>query len=588
VGLAFMRGLCAPHGKAPAWAHTAASVQFTILPLINRWGHDEVHKGHFCLRTNANDVDINRNWDAHWRPAQDGDPAQTGPGSGPFSEAETVAMRDAMTQAKPHLFVTVHSGAVGMYTPYAHSPKDVLEATAEEEKQANADAQRFRAAAGMLRGGKGGDEPDSAEATAARERVAKAASRHRRAVAMSSTLKQLASEFGTCPHGSAGHELGYLCPGTCLDYAWDVLDVPLTYAYEVWDLEARGNRGAGPWAGTGRVEDTDERRMTMFASALLGAEAQRGGPPSDGEEAAGQGGDGVGQARFQTEEEQDGAGGADAWMGTGGGLPDDVGGLVARAREDGLDGASDNGRPGAVWGGLAEAGNAASTQPVLGILPTATALERAMTGLHPGEYVLPDAVSQSLLQAAAEPAGPEHQAAVAEHSRATSAHGAARAHLEQLHARHQQSTAQSAALAQRISALQAGINEDRAKELAAMRASLMPEVAAGMQVDTLAPAPMPSPEQLSGVALLQAGSLAAGGRRRRAFADASVALEQAFAADGQEGATSAEAKTLEDERCIAQFNPLVKGDFDAVVERWTAVLASTAAQAHRAVSAKSL
>lgn len=581
-----MRGLCAPHGKAPAWAHPAAGVKFTILPLINRWGHDEVYKGRFCLRTNKNDVDINRNWDSHWRPSQEGDPAQTGPGTGPFSEAETVAMRDAMKEAKPHLFVTVHSGAVGMYTPYAYSTKDVVEATAEEEKQAASEAQRFRAGGALLRGAKGGEESDSAEATAAKERVAKAASRHRRAVSMSSTLTQLTSEFGTCPHGSAGHELGYLCPGTCLDYAWDVLDVPLTYAYEVWDLSARGNKGAGPTASSGRSEDTDERRMDQFASALLGAEAGRG--DDGGDDATAQGGGDIGQTRFQTEEQADGAGGAaDAWMGTGAGLPDEVGGLVLPAREDGSDSDSDNGSPGAMWGGLAEAGNAASTQPVLGMLPSATALERAMTGLHPGEYVLPDSVSQSLLQREAQPADEEHAAKVAEHAGVSSAHGAARTHLQQLHARHQQSTAQSAALAQRISALQAGINEDRAKELAAMRASLMPEVAAGMQVDTLAPAPLPSPEQLSGVALLQTGSLAGAGRRRT-FATASDAMAQAFAADGQEGATSAEAKTLEDERCIAQFNPLVKGDFDAVLERWTAVLASTAAQAHRAVVAKSL
>jgi hypothetical protein len=31
--------------------------------------------------------------------------------------------------------------------------------------------------------------------------------------------------FCRCDHGCAGKLVGYLCPGTCLDYAYDVSDI---------------------------------------------------------------------------------------------------------------------------------------------------------------------------------------------------------------------------------------------------------------------------------------------------------------------------------------------------------------------------
>lgn len=66
-------------------------------------------------------MDLNRNWDSHWV-KNDGDGlAQTNPGETPFSEPETIALKSALDNYRPFLFLTIHSGTMGMYTPYAYS-----------------------------------------------------------------------------------------------------------------------------------------------------------------------------------------------------------------------------------------------------------------------------------------------------------------------------------------------------------------------------------------------------------------------------------------------------------------------------------
>jgi murein tripeptide amidase MpaA len=66
-------------------------------------------------------VDLNRNWDSHWQKVE-GD-EQTYSGAAPFSEPETVALKNALEKYQPFLFLTIHSGTMGMYTPYAYSDK---------------------------------------------------------------------------------------------------------------------------------------------------------------------------------------------------------------------------------------------------------------------------------------------------------------------------------------------------------------------------------------------------------------------------------------------------------------------------------
>jgi hypothetical protein len=38
-----------------------------------------------------------------------------------------------------------------------------------------------------------------------------------------------------CDVGAAGKEVGYLCPGTCLDYAYDNINTKYSFAMEIYE-----------------------------------------------------------------------------------------------------------------------------------------------------------------------------------------------------------------------------------------------------------------------------------------------------------------------------------------------------------------
>lgn len=50
-----------------------------------------------------------------------------------------------------------------------------------------------------------------------------------------SVLNQLNPKHCQCSAGAAGKEVGYLCPGTCLDYAYDTMKVPYVFAWEIYE-----------------------------------------------------------------------------------------------------------------------------------------------------------------------------------------------------------------------------------------------------------------------------------------------------------------------------------------------------------------
>lgn len=154
------------------------------IPVANPLGRAKAESGEFCYRDNANGVDLNRNWDSHWDGSMSA--GNTNSGSEPFSESETKILRDVMTETNPHIFMTVHSGTLGMYTPFAYSTSIP---TGPEESE------------------------------------------------MLSMILPLDEESCQCPMGAAGKEVGYLCPGTCLDYAYDVLKVPYAFAFEIYGNE---------------------------------------------------------------------------------------------------------------------------------------------------------------------------------------------------------------------------------------------------------------------------------------------------------------------------------------------------------------
>lgn len=93
-----------------------------IIVNANPTGRILVEKGEYCLRTNVNNVDINRNWNEFWGKVINTD--EESPGDKPFSEIETQFLLNSIKDYNPKLFLTIHSGVYGLYLPYAFLQKE--------------------------------------------------------------------------------------------------------------------------------------------------------------------------------------------------------------------------------------------------------------------------------------------------------------------------------------------------------------------------------------------------------------------------------------------------------------------------------
>merc|ERR1719159_1067115 len=51
---------------------------------------------------------------------------------------------------------------------------------------------------------------------------------------MMAILKKVDEDHCECPYGAAGKEVGYPCPGTCLDWVYDKLQTPYAFAFEIY------------------------------------------------------------------------------------------------------------------------------------------------------------------------------------------------------------------------------------------------------------------------------------------------------------------------------------------------------------------
>jgi len=230
-GLAFTRALCDPRSPNAAKAkQVLENSEVLILPNINADGRARVEHGEYCVRGNGHGVDLNRNWNDHWELGADASKKlQSWGGKAPFSEPETQILRSIADEYKPTIFLTVHSGTLGMYMPYAYSAELVA------------------------------DEKD-------RER-------------MLGVLSTLNKDYCACSAGSAGKEVGYLCSGTCLDYMYDKLGTKFAFGYEIWDGETKkgySNVGSAEGrsflevqsAGRRRKRDISGRRHRHFSCFL--------------------------------------------------------------------------------------------------------------------------------------------------------------------------------------------------------------------------------------------------------------------------------------------------------------------------------
>jgi len=180
-GLRLLKVLC---GERDSAGHDIPQIlkhsEFEMVLNGNPRSRLKVEDGDFCLRANPDGVDLNRNWDEKWLTQPKS--AETNPGPKPFSEPETRIFRSLVTEFKPTTFVTVHSGTRGLYMPYAYD-----------------------------------------EHLASRNKVD-----------MLRILKELDSSYCECPFGAAGKEVGYDCPGTSLDWVYDKMQTPYSFAFEIY------------------------------------------------------------------------------------------------------------------------------------------------------------------------------------------------------------------------------------------------------------------------------------------------------------------------------------------------------------------
>jgi len=182
-GLHFIKTLCGEAGNKERAAKILQDSEFKIVVNGNPDSRKHVEQGDFCLRVNPNGVDLNRNWNEEWQPKAAFDTVDTNPGPSPFSEAETQVFKELVTEYKPTNFLTIHSGTKGMYMPWAF----------DSHHLANRNQKK-----------------------------------------MISILKALDKDHCECPFGAAGKEVGYDCPGTCLDWVYDKLQTPYAFAFEIY------------------------------------------------------------------------------------------------------------------------------------------------------------------------------------------------------------------------------------------------------------------------------------------------------------------------------------------------------------------
>jgi hypothetical protein len=202
-GLAFLRVLCGELTVTTPVLPTNTVVadlmkdnEFQIVLNANPYSRQKVEGGQYCLRTNPDGVDLNRNWNDHWQHQAASGFDDSNPGPKPFSEPETRILKRLVTKFKPTTFLTVHSGTRGMYMPWAY-----------DQQHLGAYNQ----------------------------------------VPMMDILRSIDKEHCKCPFGAAGKEVGYPCPGTCLDYAYGELQTPFVFAFEIFTSPESDEELASRW-----------------------------------------------------------------------------------------------------------------------------------------------------------------------------------------------------------------------------------------------------------------------------------------------------------------------------------------------------
>lgn len=184
--LTFIREICG-HGSGTDQdlAHRVLdSTSFVIVPNANPLSRMKVEAGEFCKRANEDGVDLNRNWGSEHRAQWDGKDPEMNPGPRGFSEPETRIINELVWEEKPDVFLSVHSGAFLLGTPFGYSASQ---------------------------------QPDNQQK-------------------MMDVLKPISEQFcnGDCPYGNLAGLIGYSSKGCDIDYVKESLHVPFAFTWEIY------------------------------------------------------------------------------------------------------------------------------------------------------------------------------------------------------------------------------------------------------------------------------------------------------------------------------------------------------------------
>lgn len=195
LGLFMIETLCKQNNKYSKMTISKILEQnsFLIVPIVNVPGKIAVENGNTCKRTNENNVDLNRNWDIHFKFTNSEDTAS---GEFAFSEWQTRILNKLLIDFKAKVFISVHSGALGMYTPPAYKMIDMKNLTDE----------KFQKVKKLIK-----------------------------------ILNVLNEKYCQCEAGPAANQLLYECPGNCMDYAYEKQSIPYSFAFEIFTNQ-HGNK----------------------------------------------------------------------------------------------------------------------------------------------------------------------------------------------------------------------------------------------------------------------------------------------------------------------------------------------------------
>jgi len=196
--LHFAQTLCGHGPEAQRASKVLDNVSFLLVPNANPLGRKMVEDGYYCKRTNEDGVDLNRNFgDTHKADENKGDETNAGPSG--FSEPESKMLKSLIDEERPDIYLSIHSGAYLLGTPFGYS------ADREPENEAN----------------------------------------------MMQVLQPISEKYckGECPYGNLAELIHYDSPGCDIDYVSEQLNTPYVYTWEIYV----GERFRGPYLEEARL-----------------------------------------------------------------------------------------------------------------------------------------------------------------------------------------------------------------------------------------------------------------------------------------------------------------------------------------------